>query len=138
MRVFYAHSSGDPLKDIEESKKQIKALITEKIITEKEISNKQDFMNLLPRLVELLQEEDVILEGLLSQQEQAAQKKTNNVLLITIFPAHCKKPGAMNFAPVLSIFISLLYDRNIISGNPPAVGYRHSKPICDSRSNTHN
>mgnify|MGYP003147580589 CR=1 FL=1 len=35
MRVFYAHSSGDPLKDIEESKKQIKALITEKIITEK-------------------------------------------------------------------------------------------------------
>ncbi|MBA2368622.1 MAG: RNA polymerase sigma factor [Candidatus Protochlamydia sp.] len=48
----------------------------DKSITEKEVLNKQDFMTLLPRLCQLLKEEDLILEKLLTQLEDENLKKT--------------------------------------------------------------
>lgn len=49
----------------------------DKCITEKEIQNKQEFIKLLPRLSELLQKEDVILEEQLLRLEDPKHKKTD-------------------------------------------------------------
>src|ERR1700733_2873899 len=51
----------------------------DKIITEKEIANKQDFIHLLPKLVVALTKEDHILEDLLLQLIDPKQKKTSLV-----------------------------------------------------------
>lgn len=54
----------------------------DKSITEKEVLNKQDFMTLLPRLCQLLKEEDLILEKLLTQLEDEKLKKTERSKII--------------------------------------------------------
>lgn len=48
----------------------------DKSITEKEVLNKQEFMNILPKLCQLLKEEDLILEKLLVQLIDPNLKKT--------------------------------------------------------------
>ena len=48
----------------------------DKCITEKEVLNKQEFMNYLPKLCQLLKEEDYHLEQLLLQIESSHLKKT--------------------------------------------------------------
>ncbi len=53
----------------------------DKSITEKEITNKQAFLHLLPKLCGLLQEEDVILEDLLNQLADPKKKKGSEVKL---------------------------------------------------------
>lgn len=47
----------------------------DKVITEKEVVNKQEFMTYLPKLGQLLREEDAILENFLIQTENSALKK---------------------------------------------------------------
>ena len=47
----------------------------DKSITEKEVLNKQEFLHLLPKLCNLLKEEDLKLEGLLDEQENPQIKK---------------------------------------------------------------
>lgn len=54
----------------------------DKCITEKAIENKQEFLNLLPRICELLQKEDRILEGLLFQIEDPKVKKQDRTKLL--------------------------------------------------------
>ncbi len=53
----------------------------DKIITEKEIPNKQEFMNLLPKMGTRLKEEDAILEKLLSKLSDPQLKKQDRVTL---------------------------------------------------------
>lgn len=47
----------------------------DKLITEKEITNKQEFVNILPRLGELLKQEDHVLEQLLLQMDNPRLKE---------------------------------------------------------------
>ena len=54
----------------------------DKCITEKAIENKQEFLNLLPRICELLQKEDRILEGLLFQIEDPKAKKQDRTKVL--------------------------------------------------------
>lgn len=54
----------------------------DKCITEKEVENKSEFMRLLPRLVQLLQQEDHQLEHLLEALEDASLKKTEKTKLL--------------------------------------------------------
>ncbi|CAF22901.1 MULTISPECIES: RNA polymerase sigma factor [Candidatus Protochlamydia] len=54
----------------------------DKSITEKEVVNKQEFMNLLPRICQLLKEEDLILERLLEQINDPNIKKNDRLKLI--------------------------------------------------------
>ncbi len=51
----------------------------DKIITEKEVPDKQAYLNLLPRLSALLRKEDAILESLLFQLHDPKLKKTDKV-----------------------------------------------------------
>ncbi len=51
----------------------------DKTVTEKEITNKQEFLNLLPRLSELLKEEDENLEQLLLTYENPSLKKQDRL-----------------------------------------------------------
>lgn len=51
----------------------------DKIVTEKEIPNKQEFITLLPKLTLLLSEEDKVLEQLLIQLEEHKNKKASAV-----------------------------------------------------------
>ncbi|MFI5333690.1 MAG: RNA polymerase sigma factor, partial [Chlamydiales bacterium] len=51
----------------------------DKIITEKEVSDKQAYLNLLPKLSTLLRKEDAILESLLFQLNDPKLKKTDRV-----------------------------------------------------------
>jgi RNA polymerase primary sigma factor len=51
----------------------------DKIITEKEVPDKQAYLNLLPRLSALLRKEDSILESLLFQLHDPKLKKTDRV-----------------------------------------------------------
>lgn len=51
----------------------------DKVVTEKEVTNKQEFMNLLPKLAELLKKEDTILEGYLRELDNPDLKKTDKV-----------------------------------------------------------
>jgi RNA polymerase primary sigma factor len=51
----------------------------DKSITEKEVVNKQEFMTLLPRLCQLLKEEDLILEKLLVQGNDQHLKKNEKI-----------------------------------------------------------
>lgn len=51
----------------------------DKAITEKEVLNKPEFLHYLPKLCHLLQEEDLILEGLLAEIENPQLKKTERV-----------------------------------------------------------
>ena len=50
----------------------------DKIIAEKEIEDKQDFLGILPKLSELLKKEDGVLENLLLDQEAAKTKTEKN------------------------------------------------------------
>jgi len=54
----------------------------DKIVSEKEIANKQEFCNRLPSLVELLKDEDAILERLLLELNDPKLKKNQRVKLI--------------------------------------------------------
>lgn len=54
----------------------------DKCITEKEVLNKQEFLTLLPKLVELLKEEDHILEQFQSQLDDPKIKKNDRVKVI--------------------------------------------------------
>jgi RNA polymerase primary sigma factor len=54
----------------------------DKCITEKAVENKQEFLNLLPRICELLQKEDLILEGLLFQIEDPKLKKQDRTKIL--------------------------------------------------------
>lgn len=54
----------------------------DKSITEKEITNKAEFMALLPRLSELLKRDDQILEQYLTELESAALKKNDRPSLL--------------------------------------------------------
>jgi RNA polymerase primary sigma factor len=54
----------------------------DKCITEKEVLNKQEFMTYLPKLCQLLKEEDHILEQLLLQAENPALKKNEHLKVI--------------------------------------------------------
>lgn len=54
----------------------------DKSITEKEVLNKQEFMHYLPKLCDLLKEEDRFLEDLLNQLENPALKKSDRFELI--------------------------------------------------------
>jgi len=54
----------------------------DKCITEKEIDNKPEFLRLLPRLSELLQKEDSILEELLQELENPKLKKTERAKIL--------------------------------------------------------
>ncbi len=51
----------------------------DKIIAEKEVSDKQGYLNLLPKLSSLLRKEDAILENLLIQLRNPKLKKTDRV-----------------------------------------------------------
>jgi len=51
----------------------------DKSITEKEVSDKPAFLNRLPRLIELLYEEDQHIEGLLLQERDPGLKKTQRL-----------------------------------------------------------
>ena len=51
----------------------------DKIVAEKEVASKTEFMNRLPRLVELLQQEDEILEAQLLELENPKLKKSDRV-----------------------------------------------------------
>jgi RNA polymerase primary sigma factor len=53
----------------------------DKVITEKEVLNKQEFMSYLPKLCRLLKEEDEILEGLLHRAEKSELKKTDKAAI---------------------------------------------------------
>lgn len=53
----------------------------DKCISEKEVSNKQEFMSILPKLCTLLKQEDVHLEELLQQYERPELKKQDRVKL---------------------------------------------------------
>jgi RNA polymerase primary sigma factor len=53
----------------------------DKSITEKEVLNKQEFMNLLPKICQLLKEEDLILEKLLDQINDPNVKKNEKTKL---------------------------------------------------------
>jgi RNA polymerase primary sigma factor len=53
----------------------------DKIVAEKELEDKQEFLKLLPRLCQLLKEEDVILENLLLQLIQPNLKKADSTKL---------------------------------------------------------
>jgi RNA polymerase primary sigma factor len=53
----------------------------DKCISEKEVSNKQEFMSLLPKLCTLLKQEDAHLEELLQKYESPELKKTDRVKL---------------------------------------------------------
>lgn len=54
----------------------------DKCITEKEIANKQEFLNLLPKLARLLKEEDHKLQELQAQLYSANAKKTDKVKVL--------------------------------------------------------
>jgi RNA polymerase primary sigma factor len=54
----------------------------DKAITEKEVLNKQEFLNYLPKLAHLLKEEDQILEKLLLQVQDTSLKKNERLKLI--------------------------------------------------------
>lgn len=54
----------------------------DKVITEKEVVNKGEFITYLPKLSQLLKEEDLILENLLTQIENPALKKQERQKLI--------------------------------------------------------
>jgi RNA polymerase primary sigma factor len=54
----------------------------DKSITEKEVLNKQEFLNILPRLCQLLKEEDQALDKLLLQIEEPQLKKNERLRLI--------------------------------------------------------
>ena len=51
----------------------------DKSITEKEVANKQDFLNMLPKLCQLLKEEDKKLEQLSASHRRPQSKKTDKV-----------------------------------------------------------
>lgn len=53
----------------------------DKCITEKEIANKTAFLNLLPKMVSLLKQEDAVLEDLLLKLEDPKLKKTDKVTI---------------------------------------------------------
>ena len=54
----------------------------DKIITEKEITNKTHFLSLLPKMSQLLREEDNVLENLLDQLDNPKLKKADKVKLL--------------------------------------------------------
>lgn len=54
----------------------------DKVITEKEVINKQEFLNYLPKLSQLLKEEDLVLEQLLLKLEDPSLKKQDRLKLI--------------------------------------------------------
>lgn len=53
----------------------------DKCITEKEILNKQDFLNLLPKLAKLLKEEDEKIQGILVRLQDPEIKKNERALI---------------------------------------------------------
>lgn len=53
----------------------------DKLISEKEVTNKTEFLGLLPKLVSLLKEEDDIMEGLLLEQQNPKLKKAEKAKL---------------------------------------------------------
>ncbi|MBA3721048.1 MAG: RNA polymerase sigma factor [Parachlamydiaceae bacterium] len=54
----------------------------DKVITEKEVLNKQEFLTYLPKLCQLLKEEDLVLERLLNQLEDKNLKKNDRLKLM--------------------------------------------------------
>lgn len=54
----------------------------DKAITEKEVLNKQEFMNYLPKLAQLLKQEDQILEKLLTQLDHSNLKKNDRLKIM--------------------------------------------------------
>lgn len=54
----------------------------DKCVTEKEIENKQEFLRLLPRLSELLQEEDMLIEEILLTLDDPKLKKTERAKIL--------------------------------------------------------
>jgi RNA polymerase primary sigma factor len=51
----------------------------DKVISEKEVTDKQAYLNLLPKLCQLLKQEDAVLEALLLQSRDAKLKKVDRV-----------------------------------------------------------
>jgi len=73
MRFRYANSEAIAIANYLLSGKER----FDKSITEKEVLNKQEFMTYLPKLCQLLKEEDQVLEQLLMQLEGPQSKKTD-------------------------------------------------------------
>lgn len=78
MRFRYASSESISIANFLLSSKER----FDKVITEKEILNKQEFMNYLPKLSQLLKKEDHILEQFLLQLENVNLKKNERSKLI--------------------------------------------------------
>lgn len=57
----------------------------DKVIAEKEVPNKQEFLNLLPRLCELLKQEDEVLEQLQRRIDSPNMKESERVKLVDEF-----------------------------------------------------
>lgn len=85
MRFRYANSEAIAIANYLLSGKER----FDKSITEKEVLNKQEFLTYLPKLCQLLKEEDQILERLLLQLEDSSLKK-NDRLKITEDVEKCR------------------------------------------------
>lgn len=78
MRFRYANSESISIANYLLSSKER----FDKVITEKEVLNKQEFMTYLPRLAQLLKQEDQILDQLLIHLDNPNLKKTDKLKII--------------------------------------------------------
>lgn len=106
----------------------------DKSIAEKEVENKSEFMRLLPRLVQLLQEEDLNLESLLETLEDPALKKPEKTKLLEdiekcrirtqayLRRLHCKHNIIEDFGEVIMEAYDrfLILEKEILELNPRA------------------